>query len=345
MCGIAGVIRMGKEKISDDTISLLLTGNEHRGNDSTGIAISQNDGSLNILKEDIPAWRFVTGNAYKEFLKEYLRDDSWAVMLHTRGASQGTPRDNRNNHPMYSGKSAIVHNGQIHNDGQLFHQIKMDRGAETDSDIIRAFVDKFGITEDCIHEMNKINGSAAGSAISPDYPKRLLLFRSGSPMTLGSNENFFAWSSEKTTLHKAMRPWIVRFKMYFQDQKPDIAFSAMADDSAYIMGENGLEFHGKFKALSGAYTEPFRRTYEGYAERTKRWDAEARYKSNQASNLVTIDKANKKKKDNWDDAYCLRCKRYFVITKGHSPTDYFCNQAKGGCGDRLFAPPVVTVVN
>lgn len=335
---------MGKKKIPEDAITLLLTGNEHRGNDASGIAFAQANGEVNVFKADDPAWRFVTSKSYAEFIEKNLRDDTWAVILHARGASQGSPRKNENNHPMYMGKSAIVHNGQIHNDHTLFTSRKYPKSAETDSDIIRAFVDEFGITEKCIEELNVLSGSAAGAAIHPEFPRKLLLFRSGSPMILGSNEDFFAWSSEKNTLHKAMRPWVVRFKMYFQQQKPDMGFAPMADDTAWIIGEEGLEFHGKFKALCGSYVEPFRKTYENYGERQKRWDEDAKRNLNIVRSTENgSHNHNRKKRDQFDDAYCPDCKMEWIIPKGGIPKDFTCNKERGGCGKTLIAKPFVTI--
>jgi hypothetical protein len=342
MCGQAGVIKYGDKPIPEELVSLLLTGNEHRGNDATGMAILQADGSVDVFKDDEPAWKFVTSDEYKKWTEEFLVDDSWAVILHTRGATQGSPRDNKNNHPMYKGQGAIVHNGMIHNDDSLFFQMKFERGAETDSDLIRAFVDKFGITKDCIKEMNKIVGSMAGSAIHPDFPNRVLLYRSGSPMTLGSNEDFFVWSSEKNTIHRAMRPWLLRFGTYFQEQRPDIAFAPFPDDTAWIMSKDGLEFHDRLKTLRTTYQEPFRKTYEQYHERNTRWDNEELRKKN-VTQLASSTTSSSSKK--WDKGYCIRCKRYWMIPKGEQPHNFRCEVGKKkGCGDLLSELPLVNMV-
>lgn len=338
MCGIAGIIKYGAKPIEEEQISLFLTGNEHRGNDATGMAFQQADGSIQVCKKDIPAWRFVCDDIYKDFIKEYLNDDTRAVILHTRGATQGSPRDNKNNHPMYFDTTAVVHNGCINNDDALFNNMKLERRAETDSDILRAILDEHGITPQGIRELSRVNGSAAGAAISSQYPGKVLIFRSGSPMTLGTTENYFVFSSEKNTIHRAMRPWIKRFGSWFQIQKSELAFSPMADNTAWIMGPEGFEQHVEFKALFGNYVEPWRRTYEGYSEREAKWPR-IRSGCDVGSARVTVVSGLETKTEDasqLENAICPKCAHKWVITKGDDPIKYQCAKDRGGCGSPVL---------
>src|SRR5689334_9587634 len=106
MCGIAGVVRFGDTPILEETLAMLLVSNEHRGNDASGIALSQADGTIAVYKNDIQPWKFVKSPEYKEFMEEHLKPDTWAAMVHARAATEGNPRDNNNNHPMFAGCSA-----------------------------------------------------------------------------------------------------------------------------------------------------------------------------------------------------------------------------------------------
>jgi glucosamine 6-phosphate synthetase-like amidotransferase/phosphosugar isomerase protein len=333
MCGIAGVIKFGEKPITEEQCTLLLIGNEHRGNDATGLAFSQPDGSIQIYKKDVPAWQFTGSKQYREFIKENLHDDTWGVIVHTRGATQGSPRQNKNNHPISGGQACIIHNGCLSNDDQLFRQLGADRAAETDSDILRAYVDEYGITTKCIKEMNKIAGSAAGAAFDPRSPKKMLLFRSGSPMILSSNNDYFMFSSEKGTLYKAMKPFVKRHNMWFQVEQPDTAFAPMADHTAWIVGEEGQEQHAEFKTLAYSYNEPWRKTYENYSERQARWDRKEK---------VTELKALPAPKGNENrpimvDAWCNACRRVWGVPKGRDPKEFNCNKKSGGCGKSLVA--------
>ncbi len=334
MCGISGVRRYGNEPITEEVISLLLTGNEHRGGDAAGMAIQQADGAIDVFKRDVMAWKFTTLDDYKKFIGEKLRPDSLAVILHARAASQGNPRDNNNNHPMYAGKCAVIHNGVIRNDHELFNSMRLDRKAETDSDIIRAIIDEHGFTEPGIKALNKIQGSGAGAIFHPEYPGKMLLFRSGNPMCIASNENFFVFSSEKNTIHRACRPWVQRFGLWFQKSKPDMDFSIMADDTAWILGPEGFEKHFEFNIMKGwSYQEPVRMVYDKFAERQEDFDR----RTNKKTGQVTVIKPESKKKFAW----CEKCKLEYTIPINDDPSKYKCwnSKEKKGCNGLLIDMP------
>lgn len=322
MCGIAGIVKWGKLPISEEQIAMLLVDNEHRGNDASGIALQQQDGSINILKKDTPGWTLVCTEEYKKFIKEHLKADTQTALLHTRGASQGNPRDNNNNHPMYAGLSAIIHNGVIRNDHQMFDQLRLERKAETDSDIIRAVVDDRGITPAAINDLSRANGSGAIAAVHPEYPGKLLLIRSGNPLTLASNEDFFFFSSEKTTLHKACRPFVKRMGIWFQSQKTNVDFTNMVNDTGWIIGPKGLESHTPCKICVGAYVEPWRKTYEEYGKRQAKWDS----------------RINGFTEDTMKPAWCYKCKREWYIPIKGMYSQYTCDTDNGGCGQMLWQP-------
>lgn len=327
MCGIAGVIKWGNIPISEEQIGILLVGNEHRGNDASGIAIQQVDGTINVFKKDTPGWQLVSSQAYKKFIKDFLHPDSKGVLIHARGASQGSPRDNNNNHPMYAGCSAVIHNGVIRNDDFLFQDLKLARKAATDSDILRAMLDKWGLSEQLLKNLGKATGSGAIAAFHPEFKDKLLLVRSGNPLTLASNDDFFFFSSEKDTLHRACRPFVERKGMWFQAQRPNVDFSNMADNTAWIIGPNGLERHMSCRICTGNYCEPWRKTYEEYGTRQNRW--------NTRSHLAeTLDDLKNKK-----PAWCPDCQREWVIPGDGIYSQYTCNKAKGGCGKSLWRPP------
>lgn len=330
MCGIAGVVRWGEKPIQEAQVGMLLVGNEHRGNDASGIAIQQVNGTVDIFKKDSPGWVMIGSKEYRDFIKEKLHPNSRCVLVHARGASQGNPRDNNNNHPMYAGLSAVVHNGVIRNDSELFSTMKLERRADTDSDILRAIVDEWGITREAITKMSRGIGGGAIAAVHPGYPDKLLLVRSGNPLTIASNEDFFFFSSEKTTLHKACRPFIERRGMWFQSQRPNVDFANMADDTGWIIGAKGLEVHLPCKICAKKYEEPWRKTYEEYSTRQQKWDHLATTKSN----TLPIRGASRVKL-----GYCTMCKKEWTIPFDGVYHKYSCNKDSGGCGTLLSEPP------
>jgi predicted glutamine amidotransferase len=271
VCGIGGFRRYGNTPITKDNIDTLLIGLEQRGNDATGIAIMRDDGKMWVLKDDEPAWKFVASKEYKELLDEHL-EHARTIILHTRFASVGSPREHKNNHPMFKGHIALVHNGGINNHEELFRELKLERSAETDSDILRAILDEEGFTKKAIRTLNRCNGPAAIAAINPAMPEHLLLGRSGSPLVCAKYGDLLVWASEKHYIHKAMRPWADWLKLSFQEQKVEIGFLTMADDTIWLFGPEGIEWHDKF-ATCNNFTQvaKYRPTYDNYTERNSRW--------------------------------------------------------------------------
>jgi asparagine synthetase B (glutamine-hydrolysing) len=249
------------------------------------------------------------------------------VLVHARGASRGNPRDNKNNHPIHAGLSAVIHNGTLKNSDEMFDKMKLERKAEPDTDIARAIFDKWGFSKEAIKMLNRASGSGAIAAVHPEFPDKLMLIRSGNPLTLASNEDFFFFSSEKTTLHKACRPFVMRRGMWFQAQRPDVDFANMANDTAWLIGPKGLELHAECKICRGEYQEPWRRTYEEYEKRQEKW-----------SNLAKPPAISKDGKMEMKPAYCWKCDRDWMIPINAIYSQYTCDSANGGCGQSLWQP-------
>jgi asparagine synthetase B (glutamine-hydrolysing) len=254
MCGIAGFYRMNpKVPIRDWQITYAANMLEYRGNDATGIALMDTKGKIRVLKNNDPAWKFTAGKEYKRFLAEYLTPDTRIVLVHTRKYTKGSPAKNENNHPMFAGASAIVHNGMIYNDDGLFTVNKgksgWKRSGETDSDAIRAILDcRGGISKDTIKDMNLLEGVAAVGAIHPATPDKLLLLRDNNPIVIGATRDILMFASDKTTIHKCLKPWVKLHNIWMQVHAPDLSFVPMHNQSGWIIGPNGFEEHEKFEA-------------------------------------------------------------------------------------------------
>jgi glucosamine 6-phosphate synthetase-like amidotransferase/phosphosugar isomerase protein len=242
MCGICGVHRFGDAPISKDTIDLLILGNQARGLEATGVALQQANGEVVIYKDNVTAYEFLASKDYEDFMAENLRADTVTVLGHTRKATKGTPRVIGNNHPMYAGTTAVVHNGQIHNDDWAFKDWNLDRKAETDSDIIRAVFDKHGFSHKAVNQLARLEGSAAFAAISPEFPGKLLLGRSGNPIELAATQDHLIFSSERGPLYKAMRPFKQVYGITMREMTPiNYYMIGMTDHSAWLFGEQPEE--------------------------------------------------------------------------------------------------------
>jgi glucosamine 6-phosphate synthetase-like amidotransferase/phosphosugar isomerase protein len=246
---------------------------ERRGNHASGIAWAKDD-KVEVCKAPLPAWKFFASDEYEEFEKA-MPEDVDIVLIHTRLATQGSPHKNVNNHPVFAGKCAVVHNGMISNDDHLFRNTEYPRLAEVDTDIIRAFVDEHGLTPKAVTELNRMSGSAACAIVHPEFPRKLMLIRSGSPMVLAWNPDVkqLSWASEKDVLHKVATTPIPILNTYMQPTKANLYFQTVMRDTAYIFSReaNGMEWHGEFKT-SHYYTPPNYRVWENFEDSmTKKW--------------------------------------------------------------------------
>lgn len=265
MCGICGVHRFGEAPLERDVIDLLILNNKNRGLEATGIALQQADGGIQVCKKDITPFEFVASWEYRQFMDKNLKADTVTAIGHTRKVTKGTPRKHENNHPMFAGTTAVVHNGTIHNDDQMFSTWKLARKAETDSDIFRAVLDEEGFTRKAIGMFGKLDGNGAFAAISEDFPGKLLLGRSGNPLELAATSEHLLFSSETGPLYKAMRPFKEVYGIVMREMTPiNYYMISMSDHSAWLFdkepraGERSwaadwLEWHQEMK-IANHYT-------------------------------------------------------------------------------------------
>lgn len=253
MCGIAGIYKMGTTPIREWQLIMLANQLEYRGNDATGFALMDTDGVISIFKHNDPAWKVTASTDFRDFMKKYLTSKVRIALVHTRKYTKGVPFHNQNNHPIYAGHGAIIHNGMVTNDDALFDVNKdlegFKRSCETDSDALRAILDNHGrIDKKLITEMGLINGTAAVAAIHPATPDKLLLLRDSNPLILGATADMLMFASDKTAIHKALKPWVKVHNIPMQVHAPNISFVPMPNESGWIIGPKGFEEHEVFKS-------------------------------------------------------------------------------------------------
>lgn len=204
MCSLFGVLDYGQtlsKKSMTRIISVLSRECEVRGTDATGIAYL-NGGRMSIYKRPVPARR----------LRFHIPADCHIVMGHTRLTTQGSQKDNYNNHP-FSGHAsnmsfALAHNGILHNDRQLHTSEKLPlTNIKTDSFVAVQLIEKQNALnfESLRHMAEKVEGSFSFTVL--DQSGNLYFVKGDSPMcickfpTLGC----YLYASTEEILGRAMK--------------------------------------------------------------------------------------------------------------------------------------------
>ena len=192
MCGIVGAV--SKRNITP----VLLHGLnrlEYRGYDSAGVAVLDNNGSLQRVR---------TVGKIKNLETELTNTpaDGFIGIGHTRWATHGEATAN-NAHPHVCNNCvAIVHNGIIENHEALREeQIKagFKFTSDTDTEVIvhqiqKYLNEKLSLFDAVKSSINDLEGAYALGVISTSEPDTLVCARKGSPLVIGvaDNENFIA---------------------------------------------------------------------------------------------------------------------------------------------------------
>lgn len=137
VCGIAGFSIPADARVNARELAhVLLKQIETRGTHASGFAYATAGGEFNVYKNPTPGSQLSLGE---------LPRNAKSVILHTRYATQGDARDNRNNHPVMSplNQIALVHNGVISNDWSLREELGLTaKHGEVDSLVIPALLEQ-----------------------------------------------------------------------------------------------------------------------------------------------------------------------------------------------------------
>lgn len=192
-CSIVGYIG---EQFCKDFIQAGLGRLEYRGYDSAGFACLNDQKELIIVKAEGKL------EALKKKLKETPQDGMIGIG-HTRWATHGEPSEvNAHPHTDGSKKFAVVHNGILENYFELKASLQKTGHvfvSETDTEVIPHLLQENANThasmqEAIINTVQRLKGSFAFLAISPQMPDVILAARRTAPMAIGigNNEMFIA---------------------------------------------------------------------------------------------------------------------------------------------------------
>ena len=180
MCGLFGFSTY-QEKVAHDLTKLtnsLALQSSIRGTDATGVAFCVG-GHIQIHKEAAPAHK----------LKFTHPSNIRALIGHTRHTTQGSEKQNRNNHP-FSGRIpntrfALAHNGVLSNDDLLQKKYKLPQSKiETDSYVAVQLIERQKkLTFDSLRFMAEtVSGSFSFSIL--DDQNNVYLVKGDSPLSI-----------------------------------------------------------------------------------------------------------------------------------------------------------------
>jgi glutamine---fructose-6-phosphate transaminase (isomerizing) len=230
MCGIAGYKTFGDKRPSKDVVEALLLGIESRGTEATGVAFFNDDDSMRIIKGNVCASKFVDAPAWKDLIGMPK-----TMIMHTRKSTKGEPENNLNNHPIFSKNGvAVVHNGVVSNDDELFHEFSLQRDGEVDSEILLRLID-IGWWNG-INKFNCVRGTFAVAAISKQYPNELVLIKKSEPIEVYIDKvnDILYFASTTAILESAF----VTFHRGFRID--NIVTHSLRDDYAIRITDEGL---------------------------------------------------------------------------------------------------------
>lgn len=257
MCGIGFIVRMGDSPIDKTQLDAMLIGLQRRGQDASGVALQRRDGEIHVYKTANAASRFVEMQSYKSFLSEKLDNEVVIALVHTRHMTTGHWSDNKNNHPLEGEHVVMVHNGMIANYRSLFEKLSLEPRCQTDSDIMRAILDKHQLDRAGVRELEKVQGSAAIAVLDRRKPGQLLIARSGNPIEVALTEHFIFGASLMQPIFVANKSWRKKWGFYAHTNSSKLERVIMPTETAWLIdraptaGEPGVQWHQEFKLDSG----------------------------------------------------------------------------------------------
>jgi len=203
LCGLAGFSLHPDEQVNSRFLAAnLLLNIDHRGGDASGAAWRTKRGTVSIQKAAVRAWKLLSDFQ----LSQHAR----TAILHTRFTTQGSEKNNINNHPVATSGLVGVHNGSLWNDADLFDRMpNVRRHGQVDTEAIFAAIANYselGLSSP-IDALEVIEGSAAIAWMTLDrndpwlYAARI----SGSPFHWAQTEvGSFIFASEHEALVQAI---------------------------------------------------------------------------------------------------------------------------------------------
>lgn len=240
MCGIMGYYSFGSTLPGKNSISLMFSLLESRGRDASGYAFIT-DRQLIVNKSPIRSSVMINTEEWRKLKLPRI------MILHTRAATQGDNKNNANNHPLFNKQGvAIVHNGIIYNDKDIFGK-NQKRDGEVDSEAILAVLSSKGKGDKLKRVFDRLDGSFAFAVISKDEPEKLMLVKKDNPLDLYYDEkdDILYFCSERRIMQEGLG---LRTKSHrgFNLGEGSYHFYEMKNNHGLIFGSEGVESYLKY---------------------------------------------------------------------------------------------------
>jgi predicted glutamine amidotransferase len=252
MCGIAGWFCQGSARPSPETAKGLLLSNQERGISATGVAWRDGD-KIRVRKSEGPAQDFIKANA--DLFKEVAQ--SPIGLLHARATTKGSEKQNENNHPVVGFDWAVIHNGTITNDDDLWEyyekKLELKRFADVDTSVLPLVLAQGKTIEESMQNLSLVSGSATLAAWSTSHIGKLVLARKGTHdlhMFLDEKDKILYWSSSGAASFLMKGTIIGRHKF--------MPFSRLADEHVLLLSPEGWSKARVFKLEYHPFYVPFK---------------------------------------------------------------------------------------
>jgi len=270
MCGIFGIYKHPGSPSKYDyrpLIDAFYKNTAERGRDAAGYAYT-------VYKTVEKKWYLVwkkNGIDPDEWVKQKYNDDidlAFSMFIgHTRHGTQGSPKDNRNNHPLIADDIiyfALVHNGIVSSK----YTGKRPLNAEVDTAVLRATItdkleEKKSFSDSVKETVEELSGSMTTAIISSTYPHTLFLTKVNNPLWLAylPTLKITVFASTEEILIKTLTEFFPKFMTVFP---PYYVYDVPADSQVIVSSEDIklLKLDRKIKSY-----------VTDYDWRNKQWDS------------------------------------------------------------------------
>ena len=194
MCGIGGFYRGSVGETPTTFINNLWCSLEDRGTHAAGVVIGWADADKPISMKAAKQ-----ASICSEMLSKAKGHNTEYVLLHTRFTTQGSTKNNGNNHPVVGHGITLTHNGVLSNDTHIFNKLKINPLHDVDTEAINAALS----VKSPKWMIENIQGSMSIAWVETDKsPNEVHLLTNGrNPLVIGRTmDNHVIWASTKTHL-------------------------------------------------------------------------------------------------------------------------------------------------